>query len=249
MPALELKDVSAGYPTRNGWFPVVDTLSLTLSRGEWLAVVGPSGCGKTTLLRVAAGLLPPRSGTVRVEEDPPRGRVGFMPHGDTLLPWRTLLGNVLAAVEVDRKPMEADRAQATGVLVHFGLGAFTRAYPHEVSAGMRQRASLARTFFASRRVYLLDEPLGALDPLTRIELQEWLVGVREELGGAVALVTHDVEEALVVGDRVLVLSARPAQAVAEYRVEVEKDRLSPAFTALRGKVLSALSSGRNRGGA
>ncbi len=244
MPTLELQEVTAGYPTRDGWFPVLDSLHLSLDRGEWLAIVGPSGCGKTTLLRVAAGLLLPQSGTVRVEGGPPRGRVGFMPHGETLLPWRTLLGNVLAAWEVDRRPTALDRSEAAALLEHFGLGAFLQAYPHEVSAGMRQRASLARTFFAPRPVYLLDEPLGALDPLTRLELQEWLAGIRSTLAKTAVLVTHDVEEALVLGDRALVLSSRPARAVAEFRVEVPRDRGRPEFVALRGEVLAALRRGK-----
>lgn len=248
MPALELQGVTAGYPTRDGWLPVLDHVSLALDRGEWLAIVGPSGCGKTTLLRVAAGLLLPQSGTVRVEGAPPRGRVGFMPHGETLLPWSTLLGNVLAAREVDRRPTAVDREEAVAVLAEFGLGAFLQAYPHEVSAGMRQRASLARTFFAPRPVYLLDEPLGALDPLTRLELQEWLAGIRSALEKTVVLVTHDVEEALVLGDRLLVLSSRPARAAAEFTVEVARDRGSPGFVALRGKVLAALRKGKESHG-
>ncbi|MCX7750923.1 MAG: ABC transporter ATP-binding protein [Candidatus Bipolaricaulota bacterium] len=247
MAALELHDVTAGYPTPTGWLPVLDLLSLALDRGEWAAVVGPSGCGKTTLLRVGAGLLVPSSGTVRVEGGPPRGRVALLPQGEALLPWRTLLGNVLSAREVDQRPTARDRAEAAALLDRFGLAPFADAYPHEVSGGMRQRAALARTFFAPRPVYLLDEPLGALDPLTRIELQEWLAGLRRTLETTAILVTHDVEEALVLGDRVLVLSGRPARAVAEFPVEVPRDRGSPEFVALRGEVLSALRRGRDRG--
>lgn len=170
--ALELHEVCAGYPTPKGFLSVLDRLSLLVEKEEWVSVVGPSGCGKTTLLRVSAGLLRPQSGKVLVFGEVPRGQVAYMPQGESLLPWRTALGNILAAREADGRVDKKTKREALEFLEDFGLADFAKSFPHELSGGMRQRVALLRTFFAKRDLLLLDEPLGALDALTRAELQD-----------------------------------------------------------------------------
>lgn len=215
----------------------------------WASLVGPSGCGKTTLLRAAAGLLRPQSGTVRVFGAEPQGRVAYMPQGDTLLPWRTALGNILAAREADGRVDPSARREAHELLAHFGLARFAQAFPHELSGGMRQRVALLRTFFARRALLLLDEPLGALDALTRAELEDWLAGVWKNSGKTVVLVTHDVEEAAVLSDSVHVLSPRPAHVVATLGIDPPRprDRLAPAIQSVRATILGALAAFKSHG--
>lgn len=245
-PILALRGVWAGYPTSRGWLPAVEDLTLAVEEGIWVSLVGPSGCGKTTILRVAAGLLHPRAGEVEVAGGSPRGRVAYLPQGETLLPWRTVLGNLLSAREADGPLTASDRAEAAELLAQFGLGAFRDAYPHELSGGMRQRAALLRTFLARRPVLLLDEPLGSLDALTRIEAQEWLCRVQESLPRTGVFVTHDVEEALFLSHRVVVLSPRPARVGAEFRGRPIGDRTGSEFAARRGEVLAVLREGKDR---
>ncbi len=226
-----------------GFLSVLDRLSLVVETGEWVSVVGPSGCGKTTLLRVSAGLLRPQSGIVLVFGKAPRGQVAYMPQGDSLLPWRSVLGNILAAREADgRLDIQAKR-EALELLADFDLADFARSFPHELSGGMRQRVALLRTFFAERDLLLLDEPLGALDALTRAELQDWLFEVWQRLKKTVVLVTHDVEEAVILSDRVVVLTPRPARISAVFSLDMARprERSSSYVQAARASILSALS--------
>lgn len=246
IPALALQGVTAGYVAPRGKFLVLDGVSFTVQNGEWISVVGPSGCGKTTLLRVCAGLLPPWSGIVRVFGGSPRGKTSYMPQGDSLLPWRTALGNLLAVLEVDGRPMPEAVRKAKGYLAQFGLAGFEKSYPFELSGGMRQRVALLRAFLAQREILLLDEPLGALDALTRAELQEWLFSVWKNLRKTVVLVTHDVEEALLLSDRVLVFSAWPAKVIAELSVSKERprSRTDPQIQGLREEILGSLQKAK-----
>jgi len=198
----------AGRPVRTA---VLDGITFSLARRTWTTCLGPSGCGKTTLLRVIAGLLKPDRGTVEV----PRNsaglpEVGYLPQRDTLLPWRSALRNAVLGSEIDGRPLAAALDEAHGLFERFGLGEAERQYPYQLSGGMRQRVAVVRTYLTHRDLLLLDEPLGALDPLTRADLQEWLLEVWGELGKSVLLVTHDIEEALMLSDRVLVMSPRPA---------------------------------------
>lgn len=241
--ALELREVHVSFRRPDGLLPVLQGFSLAVDPGEVVGLVGPSGCGKTTLLRVAAGLLPPERGEVKVGGKLPRGQVSYMPQGDSLLPWRTALGNVLAAREVDGPVTPEARQEARELFSRFGLSGFERSFPHELSGGMRQRVALLRTFLARRTLLLLDEPLGALDALTRAELQDWLGEALRFFPRTVVLVTHDVEEALLLCDRVLVLSPRPARILQEIRLATGRPRPrgSPEVQALRLQVLTALA--------
>ena len=179
-------------------------VTLELRAGELVAVVGPSGCGKTTLLRILAGLLEADAGEVARS-----GRVVYMPQGDSLLPWRRTLANVTVGLELAGVADARGRARAE--LERFGLAGFERRFPRELSGGMRQRAALLRSFLAPSDALLLDEPFAALDALTREELREWLHEVWQAQRRSVLMVTHDVEEAAFLADRVYVLSARPAR--------------------------------------
>lgn len=209
---LEAKGLFAGYRMQGGRTEVLSDLSFSMGEGTWTTCLGPSGCGKTTLLRVLAGLLEPDGGSIVVgEREGPRSHaMAYLPQQDTLLPWRRALGNAVLASEITGLPQAEALREARELFARFGLAGAEGLYPWELSGGMRQRVAVIRTYLAHRDILLLDEPLGALDPLTRTTLQGWLLDVWRELGKTVLLVTHDVEEALLLSDRVLVLSPRPA---------------------------------------
>jgi ABC-type nitrate/sulfonate/bicarbonate transport system ATPase subunit len=206
--------------------------------------VGPSGCGKSTLLRVLAGLLAPTSGSASVA-----GATGWLPQRDALLPWRRVLGNAVLGAELAGVPAGEAEVQARALLDRFGLGGLERAWPSQLSGGMRQRLAVLRTFLSGAPVLLLDEPFGALDALTRRQMQGWLEGVwlAESPRRTVVLVTHDVEEALLLADRVVVLDGRPAGVVLDLDVDLPRPRPSgsladPTFVAARARVLAALGA-------
>jgi len=213
MGAVWAEKVEKSFGTGSERLSVLAELSFHAGDRRWLTILGPSGCGKTTLLRIVAGLLEPDAGVVRVgpAAGSRLGRTAYLPQEDTLFPWRTALENALLPSEIDGRPRADARREALELFDRFGLAGFEQIYPRQLSGGMRQRVELARTFLARRDVLLLDEPLGALDPLTRAALQDWLVEVWTEFRRTILLVTHDVEEALLLSDEILVLSARPAR--------------------------------------
>ena len=229
----------------------LDGINLTAAPGEFVALVGPSGCGKSTLLRIAAGLDEPTAGQVCIGDLPmPQrlGACGFMPQRDLLMPWRNVLDNAVLPLEYHGVPRAEARRQAAELLAAFGLAGFERARPDALSGGMRQRVAVARTLLTGRHALLLDEPFGALDALTRLEMQHWLLGVWESLGATVVLVTHDLEEAVYLADRVYVMSARPGRIVDEITIPLARPRpesvvATPAFAALKGRLLAAVRAG------
>jgi len=241
---LRVESVSKTFRERSTRIPVLDSISFDLEGGTWTTLLGPSGCGKTTLLKILAGLETPDSGRVIVEGcDTSRlGATAYLPQLDTLLPWRTALGNAILASEIDGKSIDDAKKEALELFDHFGLSGFGSMYPSQLSGGMRQRLALIRTFLAHRSILLLDEPLGALDPLTRATLQKWLLGVWGELKKTVLLVTHDAEEALLLSDRILVLTERPARLQLDQTVNLERprDRGSSALVAQKTRLLSLL---------
>jgi ABC-type nitrate/sulfonate/bicarbonate transport system ATPase subunit len=249
-PRLELRRLSATYREGRERLPVLDAVSLTVEEGEFVALIGPSGCGKSTLLDVAAGLLAPDAGEVLLDGAPTTdrerlGRSAYMLQRDLLLPWRTALANAALALEVTGVGRRAARAAARARFPEFGLAGFEGAYPAQLSGGMRQRVAFLRTVLADRPRLLLDEPFGALDALTRAGLQEWLLGLWERERRSVLLVTHDVEEAVFLADRVVVLSPRPGRVVHEERIGLPRPRrramvAGPDFAAHRATVLAAL---------
>jgi ABC-type nitrate/sulfonate/bicarbonate transport system ATPase subunit len=211
--AVVLDSVAYAHrPRRGDAVAAVDGLTLHAAPGEVVALVGPSGCGKSTLLDLVCGLLEPDSGTV---DAPP---AVLMPQRDLLLPWLTALDNAALAPRLAGSSRETARASARPLFERFGLGGFEGARPDELSGGMRQRVAFLRTLLSGRPVLCLDEPFASLDALTREELGRWLAAALASEPRTVLFVTHDVEEAAVLADRVLVLSPRPARVVAEITV-------------------------------
>jgi ABC-type nitrate/sulfonate/bicarbonate transport system ATPase subunit len=207
---LELKNISKTF----GAVKALDGLGVTIAPGEFVTVVGPSGCGKSTLFNIVAGLEEPDVGGQIVFQEKAckardlLGRVSFMPQRDLLLPWRTVIDNAILAVEMEGMRRRDARAVALKMLPEFGLAGFENQYPHQLSGGMRQRVALMRTFMFKRDLMLLDEPFGALDALTRSLMQRWLLDVWQKHRRTILFITHDVDEAIFLGDRVLVMGAR-----------------------------------------
>ena len=212
-------------------------LSLHAAAGETVAVVGASGCGKTTLLELICGLQQPDTGTVRCAP------AALMPQRDLLLPWLSALDNAALALRVRGIARRPAREQVAPWFQRFGLSGFEHARPYELSGGMRQRISFLRTLLAGKPVLALDEPFAALDAITRAEMQGWLAQILAAEQRTVVLVTHDVEEAVLLGDRVLVLSPRPGRVVADLQVALERprERTDPAVVELRARALAALA--------
>ena len=211
-------------------------LSLSVAQREVVAVVGPSGCGKSTLLEIVCGLQQPDSGTCTTEP------AVLMPQRDALLPWLNAIDNAALARRVAGDDRDAARARAQPLFEHFGLEGFERSRVDELSGGMRQRVAFLRTLLSGKPVLCLDEPFGALDAITRGEMQAWLSDALTEQPRTVLLVTHDVEEACVLADRVCVMSPRPGRIVAEIDVALERPRnaTDPELVALRARALEAL---------
>ena len=246
LPLLQIWGVSHGYQLGAHALAVLDGISLTLEREAFATVIGPSGSGKSTLLGLIAGLEEPDSGRILLSGSAHRlGRVGYMPQRDLLHPWRNALDNATVALEVRGVRRSDARRQARALFAAFGLGGFERARPHELSGGMRQRVALARTVLASGELILLDEPFGALDALTRARMQDWLIDTWPSLGRAGLLVTHDVEEALLLADDVYVLSPRPGRILLHLRSPFARPRsrsliADPAFGREKMRLLEAL---------
>lgn len=225
--------------------PVFSGLSMQVRRGEFISIVGASGCGKSTLFRIIAGLLEPSSGTVALNGEQPvtaaarLGQVAYMPQQDLLLPWRTVLDNCLLPWELKRRcSKEAAVAGIRALLLRFGLAEAEGAYPHELSGGMRQRVAVLRTVAASNELMLLDEPFGALDAITRRSLQLWLLELWSELDKTVLFITHDLEEALLLSDRIYLMTGSGNEGIHEYSPDLPRPRhhslsYEPQFAALR----------------
>ena len=259
-PLLAVRDVTMRYAAPRGPLGrpsapdilALDGVSLSLASGEFVALVGPSGCGKSTLLTLIAGLEQPTSGTIALQGDAQArrlGRVGYMPQRDLLLPWRDALGNASAGLEAQGLNRREARRRAQALFADFGLGGFEHAYPAALSGGMRQRVAFARSALAAGDLLLLDEPFGALDALTRAELQRWLGAVWRQIDiGACLLVTHDVDEALLLADRIYLMTRRPGRIRMERAVPLSsQDRArgpdaltQPAVAALKVELLAAL---------
>ncbi len=245
---VELWDLSKWYRVNGHALQVLDRVTMRADAGEFVSIVGPSGCGKTTIFNIICGLAQPDSGSVLLggrEVPDRRGLVAYMPQKDVLLPWRKVLGNVLLGAEVAGQSLEEAAREAEALLPGFGLEGFADRYPHELSGGMRQRAGLLRTYLFHREVLLLDEPFGALDALTRRKLQLWLQSVWQERRKTVLFITHDVDEAVFLSDRVYALSPRPATVRREVHVDLPRPREAgmlsdPRFAAARAELLEAL---------
>ena len=217
-PLLSVTRVDAWYQEEGQTLQALADISFAVADGEFVALIGPSGSGKSTLLDIIAGLYPQTSGDVAIEgrvlaTGERLGHAAYMRQRDLLMPWRTALDNAALALEVHGTPRREARQIARARFPDFGLAGFEDAYPAQLSGGMRQRVAFLRTVLAERRLLLLDEPFGALDALNRVALQTWLLALWERDRQGVILVTHDVDEAIFLADRVIVLSARPGRIV------------------------------------
>jgi ABC-type nitrate/sulfonate/bicarbonate transport system ATPase subunit len=248
-PLLDLRSVSLRYrDASGGTLEVLRDVSLHVNSGEFVALIGPSGSGKTTALSLIAGLEAPISGEIVLRGDPhaPRlGHIGYMPQRDLLLPWRSALDNATAGLEVRGVSKAEARERARALFFQFGLAGFERAWPATLSGGMRQRVAFARAVLAGGDLLLLDEPFGALDALTRLSLQRWLAEVYATLNLTCLLVTHDLDEALLLADRVYVLTSRPGRILLERHVTTPCPRTpetlsTPEIVALKAELRAAL---------
>ena len=241
---LDIRDVSHSFAFEGAPLPVLDHIQLKVERGEFVALLGPSGCGKSTLLRLVAGLEPPSEGEIEVEGKPilgpdPSRVVVFQ--DPTLFPWRNVWDNVALGLEAQGL-LRSRHGRIDETLRLVGLTGFAKAYPHQLSGGMAQRVALARALVNDPDMLILDEPLGKLDSLTRLGMQGELVGLWQRAGFTALLVTHDIEEALVMATRVLVFSPRPARLVADLPVDraYPRHRDDPQLVALRHRILELL---------
>jgi NitT/TauT family transport system ATP-binding protein len=239
-PALAFADVRLTYRTATGVLPAIADFSLDVAQGSFVSVLGPSGCGKSTLLKMAAGLLPPSAGRVQLGGDlvtGPRRDVGVVFQQPTLLPWQTVLDNVLVPARSQGLDMAKARQRAAELISLVGLAGFEKAFPHELSGGMQQRAGLARAFVHEPEVLLMDEPFAALDALNRERMALELLEFWSRSRRTVLFVTHGIQEAVFLSDRVVVLSNRPARVIEDLTIDLPRPRtldtmLLPEFTAL-----------------
>jgi NitT/TauT family transport system ATP-binding protein len=247
-PYLCLQDLSKVYATRDGVVRALDRVSVSAARGEFLSVLGPSGCGKSTLLMIAAGLLPPSSGSVAIGGEPvrkPRTDLGIVFQSPVLLEWRTALGNVMLQAEAKKLERTAALARARALLAAVGLAGFEGKYPHELSGGMRQRVSLCRALIHDPPQLLMDEPFGALDALTRDQLNLDLQQIWNERRMTVLFITHSIAEAIFLSDRVMVMTPRPGRIDRVIDIDLPRPRTlamreTPAFAAYSREILDLL---------
>ncbi len=251
MPFGSVRDVRKVFASRSRkQEPVValDETSFEFEEGQLISFLGPSGCGKTTLLRIIAGLIPKTSGTVTIGDlavDGPVGNYGFVFQSPSLMPWRSVLDNVMFPIEILRQRDSSARQRAGELLELVGLSAFTESRPHQLSGGMQQRVALCRALVHRPKLLLMDEPFGALDELTRLDMNDLLLRIRRETNATVLFVTHSITEAVYVSDKVLVFSKRPARVAREIAIDLpyprsQKTRFTHEFVRLERQASEAL---------
>jgi len=242
---MQAEGITKTYHVGAKMIPVLNDVSITAAAGEFVAVLGPSGCGKSTLLEIICGLQVPQAGVVLIDGVPVNtpGQVGYMPQRSALLPWRSIIDNVTIGLTLHGTDRRSARARANEYMELFGLAGFETSYPHALSGGMQQRAALLRTYLSGRAILALDEPFGALDAIPRREMQEWLAEVHRTLGVTIVMVTHDIDEALLLADQIYVLTGRPAQVNRTMQIALPKPRtvVSSTFNDYKADVLAALS--------
>lgn len=227
-PRIEVRAITKSFDLGRGESRhVIEDVDFSAQQGEFVAIIGPSGCGKSTLFNIMAGLEKPRGGEILIDGRPVTGErehFAYMPQKDLLFPWRTILQNTALGLEVRGGSKKTARARAASLFPAFGLSGFENSHPFELSGGMRQRAALLRTVVQDRDVLLLDEPFGALDSLTRTDMQAWLQDVWSHNSWTAVLITHDIREAIYLADRVIVLSPRPASVRLNLPIDLPRPR-------------------------
>lgn len=250
IPKLIVKNLSKTYNYSNALKgTALDSVSLSVKEEEFVSVIGQSGCGKSTLLDCIAGLTNPNEGDILIDNNSilkKRGKVSYMMQDDVMFPWRTVLDNITVPLELSGVRKVDARKKVWDHLQTFGLSDFALHYPFSLSGGMRQRASLLRTYLFHKEVMLLDEPFGKLDALTRMKLHEWFLTVWQKQRISVLFVTHDVDEAILLSDRIYVMSPRPGKILAELQIKLKRPRkleveTSDKFLRIKRKILGLLS--------
>jgi NitT/TauT family transport system ATP-binding protein len=224
---LEIRGVAKRFMSRGALITALERIDLDLEKGEFVTIVGPSGCGKSTLLNIVSGLMPTSEGEVRFNGTRITRvdrRIGYITQSDNLFPWRTLRDNVAFPLEIEGASKQDRYRRADEWIERVGLKGFEKAYPHELSGGMRQRTNIIRTLVYGPEVILMDEPFGPLDAQTRITLQDQLLQLWETSRATVIFITHDLTEAIALADRVLLMSARPGRMVRDDRVGIKRPR-------------------------
>jgi NitT/TauT family transport system ATP-binding protein len=238
------------FATPAGLFEALAQVSLVVPTGRFVSLIGPSGCGKSTIFNIVAGLQEPTTGRVMIDGADATGtigRVGYMLQKDLLLPWRTVLDNVILGMEIQGKPLREARGRALPLLRKYGLSGFEYLYPNSLSGGMRQRAALLRTLLFDTDVILLDEPFGALDAQTKTHMQEWLMALWSDFRKTVVFVTHDIEEAIFLSDEIHVMGTRPGRILERIAIPLPRPRersitVSPEFVAIKERCLKLLTA-------
>ncbi len=250
---IKIVNLSRSFRVNGTQVRVLDNINFDVRENEFVTFIGPSGCGKSTILNILAGFISPDSGFIYLNGKRVSNLAtiaAYMVQKDLLLPWRTVLGNALLGPEIRGDDMSIARREAEELLSNFGLQDFINSYPHELSGGMRQRVALARTLLFKRPLLLLDEPFGALDAMTRFVMQNLLLRVHKKYRKTVILVTHDIDEALLLSDRIFVLSARPARVKSVYEIkratrerEVKENLKEKIFSELKEEIGTVFRNG------
>lgn len=257
--ALSVRELSFSFP---GQPPLFQGLNFDIKQGEFVSILAASGIGKTTLFRMLAGLISPQAGTIVIGEAEhsaveaaTKRKIGYMPQKDSLMPWRTVLDNAALGLELAGTSKRDARRQVMELLPSLGLEGTERKYPHELSGGMRQRVSFLRSLLGGGDLFLLDEPFSALDAMTRVSMQEWLLQVWEQHRKTILFITHDVDEAILLSDRVLVAAESPISRLSELTINLPRPRsyetaLDQTFLESKRQLLALLgrTAGSRAGG-
>lgn len=227
MIAVELKDIEFAYGNNREQIPILSGVDFSVKEGEFVSFVGASGSGKSTIFQIIAGLQQPQNGSVflhgtNVEKR--LGKVGYMPQQDLLMPWRTVFENARLPLEIKQHNSKKHQKWLHDMLEEFGLGDARDKYPHELSGGMRQRLSFLRTTLSGSHILLLDEPFSALDAMTKLFMQEWLLSQWEKRKQTILFITHDIQEALFLSDRIYILDSKPIQQLTEIEIPLQRPR-------------------------
>ncbi|GAA0178724.1 ABC transporter ATP-binding protein [Clostridium sediminicola] len=247
-PKILLKNLHKDFISNNDKLSVLKEINLFVDEGEFISIIGPSGCGKSTIFHILTGLQQEYKGRVEIGGEPLqkiKKKMSYMHQKDLLMPWRTLIGNVRLPLELQGYSKKEASNKVKELLPIFGLEGFENAYPKELSGGMRQRAALLRTVLIDSEIMLLDEPFGALDAINRSKMQEWLLDIWNQFKRTVMFITHDIEEAIYLSDRIYVLSERPAQIIEELNIEFSRPRekdivVTPEFLKYKKILMNAL---------
>lgn len=247
--SIEIKGVSKIFRRDGQEFTAMRETNVTIESGKFICIIGPSGCGKSTLFNIIAGLIKPTTGDILVNGESiigKKGKVGYMLQKDMLLPWRTILDNVIIGMEIEGVSKKEAKEKALAMMGKYGLNGFDKNYPYELSGGMRQRAALLRTMLYDRDIMLLDEPFGALDAQTRLKMQTWLLEVWRENRKTVLFVTHDIDEAIYLADEIYVFSPGPGYIKEVIDVNISRprqteDMSSENYQALKQHLLAQLA--------